>query len=70
MRHVASGPAQLAQAVEVVLNKRAFIIKRWFTGVAEPKQKQVTWRKHGGVQNAWLEAMQRAGLCENWKGCM
>ena len=56
------------KAVEVLCNKKAFVVKRLGRG-ADPDRSQtgqLTWSLHGGPGDAWALAMGRAGFahCE------
>lgn len=64
---------RLAQAIEVLLRAHAFVVKRLDESILkntegsedlDPKLRlgQITWNKHGGVENAWSVAMARAGF--------
>ena len=49
-----------AQAIEVLLKCRAFVVKRSATD--QGVKGQITWAKVGGVEKAWAMAVERAGF--------
>ena len=56
-----------AQAIEVLLKNRAFVVKRLPADMppsADNRKGQVTWSKYESVLAAWNDAKFRAGF--NW----
>ena len=51
-------PKLYAQAIEVLLKQHAFVVKR---ASGKKKGGQVSWRKQGSVDAAWLIAKAHAG---------
>jgi hypothetical protein len=49
-----------AQAIEVLLKCRAFVVKR--SAADQGVKGQITWAKVGGVEKAWAMAVERAGF--------
>lgn len=53
--------------MEVLCNKRAFVVKRLAENHADPANAQtgqITWSYHGGPVAAWKLATSRAGFAE------
>ena len=65
--HVCPGHANSvcgAQAIEVLLKARAYVVKRSDEAKAAERNclGQVTWSKYGGPSDAWVVAATRAGF--------
>ena len=59
------GSLSPAKVVECLLKNKAFVIKKVAPNHPDPsglKKGQVTWSKFGGVDGAWIEAVQRSGF--------
>ena len=49
-----------AQAIEVLLKNKAFVVKRCASD--QGVKGQITWAKVGGIEEAWAMAVERAGF--------
>lgn len=60
--------AAVAQAIEVLLKARAYVVKRLESSVectseeSKARLGQITWSKYGGPIKAWSVAASRAGF--------
>jgi len=49
-------------AIEVLCDKKAYVVKRTANGVGQAAQRQLTWSKHGGAAKAWEIAKDNSGF--------